>query len=160
MNAINQTVKTRRRSIWDIAKHSVNQVVIQQIHHRPCQQSTQFLSLVINRLIIASAEINALKTATLTLNRIHDIYLFYIAIALHNQCIARAQFLNLLRINIKCCLNCCPFTCNHHNLIVDVIMGRTNTRRIANNKSIAVTQHANHIIAAIHVFKASLQNIR
>ena len=115
---------------------------------------------MINRLIIASAEINTLKTAALTLNRIQDIHLFHIAITLHYQCITRSQFLNLLGINVKCRLNRRPFTCNHHNLIVDVIMGRTNTRRIADNKRIAVTQHTNHIIAAVHVFKASLQNIR
>ena len=160
MNAINQTVKTRCRSIRDIAKYSINQIVIQQIHHRPGQQSTQFFTLVINRLVIATTEINPFKTAALTLYRIQDIHLFHIAISLHYQCITRSQFLNLLRINIKCRLNRRPFTGNHHNLIVDVIMRRPNPRWIANDKRIAMTQHTNHIVATVHVFKASLQNVR
>ena len=159
MNTINQSIKTRRRRIRYITKYRIHQIIPQQIHHRLGQQSTQLLALMVNRLVIAPAEINALKTAAHPLRGLQNIDLLHMATLTHQQRIARTQFLHILRIDVERRLYRRALTRHHNHFIVDVVVRRTYPRRIANDKRIAVTQHPNHVISAIHVFETALQNV-
>ncbi len=115
---------------------------------------------MIDGLIVTATEINSLKTAAHALCGRQNINLFHMSTLADQQRITWTQFLHIFRIYIESSLNRRSLTCYHNNFIVYIVMRRTNARRIANNKRIAMTQHTDHVVTAIHVLETALQNVR
>ena len=85
-------------------------------------------------------------------------YLFvaYIAVALHNQRIARFDGLHGIVANVHNGLDYRTFRCYHHNLVVLVVVGWAYAPGVAHHKGVAVAHEACHGIAAIEIFGGGL----
>ena len=122
------------------------------------EQLAQHLAFAVNILVTTTREVNALKRTGFAYP--WGKYLFYchLTTLLDDNRIPRRQLVYILVFYIEDRLYSRTFRRYHYHFFISIVKRRTNTRRVAEYKSIAVTYHSFHCITTVPILSRALQD--
>ena len=138
--------------VRDVAEHGIPQFIAQRLQHTRSQVVTQGLALLIDRRVIAAAEIDPLERALPQRQRAGKRPMVDLAVALNDQGVGGGDRLDVAGINVKDVGQGRSFRGDGDDLVVEVEKPRANAGRIPAHERIAVAQESRENVSPVEVF--------
>ena len=147
--AFDQTVEAGFRRIGNETRDRVVEVVFDGLHDLGDELTTELFAFGVDVLVVTAAEVDALKTAGLSLTGLLDLWHGNRAVALDDERVSRLDFVNVLGAEVEGGLDDRSLTGDDHYLVVFVEKRRTDAVRIPHDERVAVADHAAHDVPAV-----------
>ena len=145
--------------IGNRSEHAVLQIVIYRLQNGRHQQSSQLLALLVNLGIGSPGEIDMLeRTRRLLFNRFQTRRYFYLPAITRKDDMTRRQFRHLFKRHVEHRLDYRTFRSHYQDLVIAIIISRTDAVTVADHKRIPVAHHAAEHETAVPILGNLLDN--
>ena len=126
LHPFHQTQESRLGSVGDIGKNGIIEIVINRFQDGICQSLAQFFAFQVNIPVVAAGKIDPFKRTGIQRFLVNERNLLNFAIVFDDQRMSPFELLHPRNMHIESCLDGRPFGGHHKDLLILVVIGRSN----------------------------------
>ena len=135
------------------------QVVIYGLEDRPYQAMAQTLPFFIDIGIATPRKVNPFERACFAFLGFHNGCCAPLSLFVYQQCLSGIELFYIFQLHVHHGLNNRAFRCQHYNLVVGIIEGRTYTPGIAYTEGLAASGKSTYHVASVPLGTAFPEHI-